>query len=212
MAQIDNMEDSRFSCLAIFSSRIGFENSKQQKQDIQSFAKSHGIKIDTYIDSRSYDSLSVDQIAERFGKIQQQLVLTWRLDCLPNSITNMEDLFEVLSALGKKDISFLSIQDNLDTDSSVQIFSVSLHRAWLDFKRNRKITNGRASLAKAKDRQHQTGRKKVRDDSFIHQLRQNGLTIREIASKIGLSTTAVQRSLKTFKETPEVQNRLQPLV
>lgn len=205
-------EDNRFSCLAIFSSRIGFENSKQQKQDIQSFARLHGIKIDSYVDSRSYDSLTVNQIAERFGKIQQQLVLTWRLDCLPNSITNMEDLFEVFSALGKRGITFLSIEDNLDTDSSAQAFSIELQKAWLEFKRNRKITNGRASLVKAKDRQHKTGRKKVRDDLFIHQLRKDGLTIREIASKIGLSTTAVQRSLKTFKETPEMQNRLQPLV
>lgn len=212
MAQVGVIKNIGYSCTAIFSSRIGFEDSKRQKQDIQSFARSKGLKIESYIDSASYDSISVEQIAERFEKIQQQLVLTWRLDCLPSSVEDMDDLFEILSALGRKDISFLSIQDNLDTDSSVQVFSVSLHKAWLNFKRNRKITNGRASLAKAKDRMHKTGRKKIRDDIYIQKLRRDGLTIREIASKIGLSTTAVQRSLKTFKETPENQNRLQPLV
>lgn len=43
---------------------------------------------------------------------------------------------------------------------------------------------------------HKVGRKKIRDDDQIYFLRKSGLTLRAIAKIIGLSTTAVLRSLK----------------
>lgn len=64
-------------------------------------------------------------------------------------------------------------------------------------KKRRKAENARASLAKAKANGNRPGRRKVRDDALIKQLRKDGLVIREIAALVGLSTTAIQKSLKS---------------
>lgn len=65
-------------------------------------------------------------------------------------------------------------------------------------KRAIKVQNALNSLAKAKANGNcaKMGRKKIRNDEQIRALRKTGLTMRAIAKKIGLSTTAVQRGLK----------------
>jgi len=66
-------------------------------------------------------------------------------------------------------------------------------------KQKRKIDNARASVAKAKANGNRLGRRKIRDDNQIRALRREGLSIRDIAAKIGLSTAAVQNGLKGAK-------------
>lgn len=69
-------------------------------------------------------------------------------------------------------------------------------QAVLDKKRMLKTDNARASTKKRIANGTYAGPPKLRDDSWIKELRRQGLTIREIAKEIGLSTSAVQRGLK----------------
>lgn len=200
MAQIGFKNSSTaYSCIALYSSKLGYGDPEDQKSAIRAYAENAGVKIESYVDSSGYDDLPVEEIARRFGKVQQSLVLIWRLDCLPLAIKSLEDFFRLLASLGKKGTTLISTSEGLDTDLPAQTFSVILDKAWQDFKKNRKITNARATSLKVKKKgvAVKTGRKKLRDDSQIHALRASGLTIREIASNIKLSTTAVQRSLKS---------------
>lgn len=207
MAQVTSKDGLRYSCIAIYSSKLGFEEPRIQKERLRAFANTMGLKIDEYIDSKKYDSATVDEISEDLSKVKQPLVLTWRLDCLPASMKGLEDVFKLISFLANKHVSFVSIEDKIDTDSDVGSFSIAINRAWREYKKNRKVTNARASTIKARSKnvKIKTGRKKQRDDARIHSLRASGLSIREIASRIGFSTTAVQRSLKTFEQTPSTE-------
>jgi DNA invertase Pin-like site-specific DNA recombinase len=65
-------------------------------------------------------------------------------------------------------------------------------------KHQRKIQNALNTVAKmkAKGGKWSGGRPKVRDDEEIKRLRMTGLSLRDIAKRVGLSTTAVQRALK----------------
>lgn len=63
-------------------------------------------------------------------------------------------------------------------------------------KYNRKVENARRSTAKRIASGKKSGRPKLRDDEEIKRLRKTGLSMREIAQRIGMSTTAVQRALK----------------
>jgi hypothetical protein len=67
--------------------------------------------------------------------------------------------------------------------------------------RRSRVENAHASRRKAIAAGHKLGRKKVRDDAVIMKLRMEGLTIREIAARIGMSTMAVQRGLKHETKT-----------
>lgn len=73
-----------------------------------------------------------------------------------------------------------------------------------DEARKRKAANAYNTYKKLKDKFAKTGvwaggRPKQRDDNQIKKLRRKGLSIREIAREIGLSTSAVQRGLKEPK-------------
>lgn len=67
------------------------------------------------------------------------------------------------------------------------------------FKRQLKVNNALASVAKmkAKGGKYPGGRNKLRNDDRIKALRKQGLSMRAIAKEIGLSTSAVQRGLKS---------------
>lgn len=70
----------------------------------------------------------------------------------------------------------------------------------LEYKREKKVANALSTVAKAKERGSFLGRRKIRDDALIAKLRADGLTMRQIAQKSGVSTTAVQRSLAESKK------------
>jgi hypothetical protein len=63
-------------------------------------------------------------------------------------------------------------------------------------KRLERAENARRSAAKAKANGKHLGRKKIRNDEEIEYLRRMGHSIREIAFKQKVSTTAIQRSLE----------------
>lgn len=68
----------------------------------------------------------------------------------------------------------------------------------LDEKRQRKIANALATVEKlrAKGIKWSGGRPRKRNDEEIRRLRETGLSLRDIAKRVGFSTTAVQRALK----------------
>jgi len=53
----------------------------------------------------------------------------------------------------------------------------------------------KAGLANARRQGKKLGRPKKRDDGRIRELRGQGMSIRQVALAVGLSTTAVQRAL-----------------
>lgn len=74
---------------------------------------------------------------------------------------------------------------------------IPLSEQTLFLKKLAKQENARNSSIKAKKNGNRKGgRNKKRDDILIKSLRESGLTIRAIAKQSGVSTTAVQRSLK----------------
>jgi len=71
-----------------------------------------------------------------------------------------------------------------------------LSKAWVQDRDERVKANARLSAKKAKASGNKGGRPRLRPDKLIRHLRSEGLSIRAIASKIGFSPTAVQRSIR----------------
>ncbi len=66
---------NRFSCVSIFSSKLGIDDPELQKQEMQAFAELNGFKIESYIDAAKFDSLNLEQICEKMSKIRQSNVI-----------------------------------------------------------------------------------------------------------------------------------------
>ena len=186
------------ACLAIISGKLGFADADLQRQDIRAYAASFKMPVAALVDSAKFQNLSFTEVAVKLSKVQQAAIVVWRIDCLPSAVLNLENLVELLAVLSKNNISFISVQDGIDTDDTPAKFLPSLSRAWGHYKTNRKVVNARASLQKAalKKPGFRTGRPKKRDDLLIRRLSREGFSIRQIAARTKVSAKSVQRSLE----------------
>ncbi|CAM6000752.1 unnamed protein product [Sphagnum balticum] len=186
---------------------MGFESPAVQRFDLERFGRANGVDVARHLDLGEWQDKDVDQLVRHFVESGFKALVCWRIDCLPKQLDRLEDLVRFLAALMNAKIQFASVADNIDTDMSADIFIEKLNAAWRLLKKSRKSENARASSIKAKVRNHKRGRKKLRNDVLIQDLRNQGFSLRAIAQKVGFSTTAVQRALKGAKnDTSEPQN------
>lgn len=210
MAQVSSFFKFEGKSLGLYRESIGFENPLRQVNDLNSFAKQNNTRFDITLDIAEPAFTKIEDLTSFIIDHSIGCIVCWRLDCLSRHIGSLEELLAFLAYLSKKNVVFITLEDGLNTDSESSQFINRLHIAWHNLKRSRKIENARASSYKAQNRGHRLGRKRIRDNSKIQKLRREGLTIREIAAQVHLSTTAVQRALKeTTKDTTSGDKELQ---
>lgn len=212
MAQIIKSQNELNPCYGLIAKSLGFETIAEQRMAIQHYAAKNDLLICDYLEFEPTLNTSVEMLLKSASSLGSVTFIVNRLSLLPSSINSLERLLSFCSKLTAYGSTFVSIQDQLDTDQNAQVFISSLDKAWPEFKRSRKSANAKASMAKAKNRNSVLGRKKIRNDALIYELHNQGLTIREIALKIGLSRAAVHQSLKSSSSFDRKQERLTPEV
>ncbi len=112
-------------------------------------------------------------------------------------------LLQALSTFKDKEVAFVSITENIDTDTplGVAVFSIisAISQLERDLIRER-VING---LKAAKERGVQIGRKKTRPSALIRRLRSKGLTFREIANLANCSQGSVALEMRAWKKEQE---------
>jgi len=83
------------------------------------------------------------------------------------------------------------------TDQELAVITGALKDIQAVLGRIKKRKGMEVSLKKMKERGNTPGRKKTRDDEQIMKLRKRGLSMRAIAKLCGVSTTAVQRGIRS---------------
>jgi DNA invertase Pin-like site-specific DNA recombinase len=177
---------------------MGFRAAEDQIESIERSARDHNLELLSIKDLAIDEILSGDSLINELARKRVDCLVVWRLDCLSPLLRDLEDVVAFIAGLSNANITFISVEDKIDSDDAGSQVLSNLFRAWTELKRNRKIENARKSAIKAQQSGniHKTGRKKQRDDRRIHELRAAGYSIREIAKEVGFSTTAVQRALK----------------
>jgi DNA invertase Pin-like site-specific DNA recombinase len=197
MAQVKNFYSQS---LGIISSSSEFDSAAKQKVIIETYCNSQNLQLNGFID---VNKLSEEDFINRVKNNSDVNYICTGLYILPSYLSKLEDLLWFVADIGKHNSYLISIYQNIDSSSEAHVFVDRLMRSWRDIKKIKLTYNARASLLKAQKRNHKIGRKLKRDDRLIRQLRSEGFTIREIAAKTHVSTTAVIRSLKTLEKTPE---------
>jgi DNA invertase Pin-like site-specific DNA recombinase len=136
----------------------------------------------------------LDALMSQVRRRECDAVLVWRFDRFGRSTSH---LLRALEEMRSRGVAFASFTEGVDTATSVGTLVFSILASLSAFERELIRERVCAGLRRAKAQGKRLGRRKLRDDAQIRRLRSEGKSIRAIAKLIGLSTTAVQRGLRS---------------
>ena len=124
-------------------------------------------------------------------------LVVWKLDRLGRSLSH---LLQIIDSLSQKHIHFKSITDSaIDTSTPSGQLMLTMIAALSEFERNLIRERTKEGLAVAKARGRKGGRRPVITDQKLkkaQQLMEKGLTVREVASAIGVGKSSLYEALK----------------
>lgn len=136
----------------------------------------------------SLNSLLEDAKGEKFDT-----VLVFRFDRISRSTKQLIDLLEKFRKL---DISFISLNENIDTTTPTGAMMFTIIAAFAKFERDIISERVKFWIQKAKSNWKQIGRKKIDvDDDMVILHHNEGLSIRHIAEMMHISKSKVHRIL-----------------
>jgi DNA invertase Pin-like site-specific DNA recombinase len=132
----------------------------------------------------------LDRLMDAARKRQFDIIIVWKLDRFGRSLKQLVVALDELSSLG---IGFVSLQDSLDFSTAQGRLMFHIIGAMAEFERELIRERVKAGLENARRKGNRLGRRplpKVTHD-HIHKLRLQGLSLRKIASKLGVSVGTV---------------------
>ena len=120
-------------------------------------------------------------------------ILVYRFDRFARSSKHLITALEEFKNLG---IDFISYQENIDTSSPLGKALFIIVGAMAELERNIIVERVKSGLQAAKSRGKKLGRPESNFDfKEASQLKENGLSVRAIASRLGISKTTVSKYL-----------------
>ncbi len=172
------------------------QDTELQIRELTEFAKSKGWEAyRIYEEKITGTTANRPQLKQMLADMQTgkfSLGLVWKLDRFARSL---KDLLSLLETLQDCRVDFISMKDQIDLSTPAGRLMAHLIGAFAEFEASLIRERVRAGLANAKKKGRKLGRRKERDDEAIRQLRSVGLSIRQIATKLGIAKGSVQKSL-----------------
>ncbi len=188
----------RVALYARVSTKNHGQDPETQLLALREYARARGFEIfSEYVDvgiSRSKDSRpALNRLMDDAGKRKFDAVLVARFDRFARSTRHLVLALEEFNALG---VDFISLNENIDTSTPMgkMVFVVIAAVAELE----RAIIRERVimGLQRAKAQGKPIGRPPTEvDEQKIHSLRSEGLSLRAIGQRVGVSRTKVQKVL-----------------
>ena len=178
------------------------QNVDMQIKDLRDFCDRQGYQIiEEFIDeahSGSIDSRpSLNHLMSSARKRKFEVVLVWRFDRFGRSLRHLVTTLEELQHLN---IGFISYSESIDTTSPSGKLMFSMVASFAEFERNILRERVCGGLRNAVRNGKKLGRPKRRDDVGIQHLRNQGISLRQIANQLNISLGAVQRGVS---KTPQ---------
>lgn len=136
---------------------------------------------------------ALDQLHRDARRHRMDVVVVWKADRLFRSLKAMVNTLDEWAALG---VGFVSATEVFDSTTPQGKLLLHLTSAFAEFERNLIIERTKAGIAAARRRGIHVGRPRARlDHDRLRELRAEGLSVRKIASALGLGVSTVQRCL-----------------
>jgi DNA invertase Pin-like site-specific DNA recombinase len=185
-------------------STLNGQDPEMQLRELREYAARRGWDIaDEYTDhgvSGSRDSrpelnrLMADAQQRRFDAI-----LVWKVDRFGRSLRHLVNALAELGALG---VAFVSLRDNLDLSTPSGRLMFAVIGAMAEFERSLIQERVKAGLSNARAKGQQLGRpQRIVHRESILQMRAEGLSLRQIAERLGLGYGTVRARLAGERKT-----------
>ncbi len=136
----------------------------------------------------------LDRMLTEVRRSRVDVVACWRFDRFARSLRHLVTAMEEFRVRG---VEFVSLQDGIDTATPAGRLTFHLVGAMAEFERELIRERTRAGLAAARRRGARLGRPKVRVDvERALALRAEGLSIRKVATALGVGASTVHRALQ----------------
>jgi len=173
------------------------QNTEIQLSDLKKYVEARGFELfEIYEDKASGTNdkrASLKRLLDDASKRKFDIVLTWKLD---RFFRSLKDLVNTLQFLTERDILFISYKDNIDLTTSTGRLMMQILGSFAEFEASLIRERVVAGINNARSKGVRLGRpKKHCDIDKIMEFRQQGLSIRNVAVKLGLSVGMVQRTV-----------------
>lgn len=181
--------------------KIGYArvSTEDQKIDLQMQALQKAgcdkIYTDHGISGRIFERPGLDDALAFLGP--DDTLVVWRLDRLGRSLMQ---LVELMDWLGKRDIHFHSLTENIDTASSGGRLLFHMMAALSEFERNLISERTRAGMEAARQNGRRLGRPPIlTDDQFLEAvaaIEEGGQSIQTVAAQFNIKPRALRRMIQ----------------
>ena len=174
-----------------------------QLSDLRKFVEQKGyINHEEYSDigysgSRN-DRPGLNRLMEDVKNGKIDIVCVWRFDRFSRSLRHLVNTLYDLDQLGVK---FISLKENLDTSTSIGRLQFAVISAMTEFERELIKERVIGGIQRAKEKGIKLGRPSITTEEIISRIRtfrNDGYTIREIASKTGISKSLVDKIIGLY--------------
>ncbi len=194
------------------------QNPEAQLNELREYASKRGFEIyKEYVDyvtgdfkKRKSTKKPKDQayleLMDDTAKRRIDCVIVWKYDRFARSLSVLIAALEHFNNLG---VDFISYTQNIDTTTPMGRLFYNVIGSFAEFERETIVERVKAGLANAKAKGIQLGRP-VKDKTAagrVLALRQEGLSLRQIADKEGLSAAGVLKILRRIDHTSEDSDR-----
>jgi DNA invertase Pin-like site-specific DNA recombinase len=176
------------------------QSTESQLLDLRRYTRERGWNIfKEYVDegiSGTKDSRpALNELMNDAKKRRFDVVLVWRFDRFARSTKHLILALEEFKNLG---VDFVSYQENIDTSSPLGSAIFTIISAVAQLERDIIAERVKAGLRRARENGKKLGRPRANVDvREIRQLRCDGLSLRAIASHVGISHTRVAQLLQS---------------
>jgi DNA invertase Pin-like site-specific DNA recombinase len=177
-----------------------------QTRDLEQFSQVRGWDlVDSYLDigiSGAKDKRpQLDRLMADAHRRKFDVVIVWRFDRFARSVSHLLRALETFNALG---IAFVSLSEQMDTTTPAWKMVFTILGAVAELERSLIVERVRAGLRNARAKGKRLGRpRKVVDARRITSLRAQGLSLRSIATQLGVELATLHRASRPRFKTPE---------
>lgn len=176
------------------------QSTELQRREIEAYAVARGWKTLSWFEDTASGTtanrVNLKRLLAAARSRQIDTIIVWKLDRFARSLKDLVLMLQEFQELG---VTFLSLKDQIDLGTSSGRLMVHLIGAFAEFEASLIRERVRAGLNNARAKGRKLGRPRKVDAERVTQLRNRGLSFSQIAKQMGLSKSAVHKTLQNLK-------------